>query len=92
MGRFIEGADRMQATLLPDAIDDYVGEGNAVRVVDAFVDALDLAVLGFDGVIPEATGRPAIIRRRCSRSTSTAISTRSSHLVALSASAIGTSN
>ena len=59
MGRFIEGADRMQATLLPEAIDDYVGEGNAVRVVDAFVDALDLAVLGFDGVIPEETGRPS---------------------------------
>jgi transposase len=43
MGRFIEGVDRRQSTLLPEAIDDYVGEDNAVRVVDAFVDALDLA-------------------------------------------------
>ena len=59
MGRFIEGADRTQVTLLPEAIDDYVGEDNPVRVVDAFVDALDLAALGFDGVVPEETGRPS---------------------------------
>lgn len=59
MGRFIEGADRTQATLLPEAIDDYVGEENPVRVVDAFVDALDLAALGFAGVFPEETGRPS---------------------------------
>jgi transposase len=59
MGRFIEGADRQQATMLPEALDDYVGEDNPVRVVDAFVDALDLAALGFDGVVPEETGRPS---------------------------------
>ncbi len=59
MGRFIEGADRRQATLLPEAIEDYVGEENPVRVIDAFVDMLDLAALGFDGVIPEETGRPS---------------------------------
>jgi transposase len=59
MGRFIKGADRTQGTLLPEAIDDYVGEENPARVVDAFVDALDLAVLGFDGVVPEETGRPS---------------------------------
>jgi transposase len=59
MGRFIEGADRRQATLLPDAIEDYVGEGNPVRVIDAFVEMLDLAALGFDGVVPEETGRPS---------------------------------
>jgi transposase len=59
MGRFIEGADRLQATLLPDTIEDYVGEENPVRVVDAFVDVLDLGALGFDGVIPEETGRPS---------------------------------
>lgn len=59
MGRFIKGADRTQATLLPETIDDYVGEDNPVRVVDGFVDALDLAALGFDGVIPEETGRPS---------------------------------
>lgn len=59
MGRFIEGADRRQATMLPEVVDDYVGEDNPVRVVDAFVDALDLAALGFDGVVPEETGRPS---------------------------------
>jgi transposase len=59
MGRFIEGADRTQATLLPEVIDDYVVEDNPVRVVDAFVDVLDLAALGFDGIIPEETGRPS---------------------------------
>ena len=59
MGRFIEGQDRRQATLLPDCLDDYVAEDNPVRVVEAFVDELDLSVLGFAGVVPEATGRPA---------------------------------
>ena len=58
MKRFIEGLDRSQTTLLPDCVDEYVGEDNPVRAVDAFVDMLDLAVLGFDGVEPEATGRP----------------------------------
>jgi transposase len=45
--------------LLPETFDDYVTEENPVRVVDAFVDALDLAVLGFNGVVPEETGRPS---------------------------------
>ncbi len=57
MTRFIEGLDRSQSTLLPECIDDYVGEYNPVRAIDAFVDMLDLAALGFD-VEPEATGRP----------------------------------
>ena len=57
MKRFIEGFDRSQTTLLPDCVDDYVGEDNPVRAIDAFVDMLDLASLGFD-VAPEATGRP----------------------------------
>jgi transposase len=59
MKRFIEGQDRSQLILLPDCLDDYVGEDNPVRVVDAFIDELDLAVLGFAGVVPEATGRPS---------------------------------
>lgn len=59
MGRFIEGADRRQATLLPDTIEDYVGDENPVRVIDAFVDMLDLAAVGFDGVVLEETGRPS---------------------------------
>jgi transposase len=59
MNRFIEGADRRQATLLPDILEDYVREDNPVRVVDVFIDGLDLGALGFAGVVPEATGRPA---------------------------------
>ncbi len=59
MRRFVEGADRGQSTLLPECMDDWIGEGNLVRVVDAFVDALDLAKLGFDGIEPAATGRPS---------------------------------
>lgn len=58
MGRFIEGADRQQRILLPETLDDFVEADNPVRVVDAYVDALDLAALGFDGVVPEETGRP----------------------------------
>ena len=58
MKRFIEGADRGQSTLLPECLDDWVDESNPVRAVDAFVDALDLAELGFDDAEPAATGRP----------------------------------
>jgi hypothetical protein len=59
MKRFIEGEDRWQATLLPDSLEDYVVEDNPVRVVDVFIDELDLDALGFSGVVPEVTGRPA---------------------------------
>jgi transposase len=59
MKRFIEGENRQQSTLFPERLDDYVAEDNAVRVVDAFVEKLDLLSLGFDGVEPSATGRPA---------------------------------
>jgi transposase len=59
MKRFVEGGDRRQTTLLPACVDDYVAEENPVRAVEAFVGALDLAALGFEGAIPEATGRPA---------------------------------
>ena len=58
MGRFAEGEDRRQGVLLPEYLDDYVSEENPVRVIDVFVDELDLAALGFAGVVPEATGRP----------------------------------
>ena len=71
MGRFVEGSDRNQSTLFPECLDDWIGEDNPVRVIDVFVDELDLAALGFNGVDPEATGRP-IIPRSCSSSTSTA--------------------
>jgi len=59
MKRFIQGEHRGQSTLLPESLDDYVSDTNPVRVVDVFVDELDLANLGFDGVIPAETGRPA---------------------------------
>jgi len=59
MKRFIEGDDRQQVTLLPECLDDYIDENNPVRVVDAFVEELDLLSLGFQGVDPAATGRPA---------------------------------
>jgi transposase len=56
MGRFIEGSDRRQRLLLPDCVDDYVAEDSPVRVVDLFVDELDVGELGFGGAA--ATGRP----------------------------------
>jgi transposase len=59
MKRFVEGTDRGQSTLLPECLDDWIDENNPVRVIDAFVDALDLAELGFEGVEPAETGRPA---------------------------------
>ena len=59
MKRFVEGQDRGQLILLPECLDDYVGENNPVRVVDAFIEELDLALLDFAGVVPEATGRPS---------------------------------
>jgi transposase len=59
MKRFIQGEDRTQSTLLPELLDDYVAEANPVRVVDVYVDELDLGKLGFEGVSPAATGRPA---------------------------------
>jgi len=59
MKRFIEGVDRAQSLLLPECVEDYVGPDNAMRVVEAFVEQLDLQALGFEGCCPEATGRPA---------------------------------
>jgi transposase len=58
MSGLIEGEDRTHATLFPERIDDYIAEDNAVRVIDVFVDELDLSGLGFK-TIPEVTGRPA---------------------------------
>jgi transposase len=59
MPRFVEGCDRRQIALLPDCLDDYVNEDNPVRVVDTFIDELDLVASGFAGVVPEVTGRPS---------------------------------
>jgi transposase len=59
MRRFVEGTDRGQSTLFPECLQDWIDENNPVQVIDVFVDQLDLAELGFDGVAPEATGRPS---------------------------------
>jgi transposase len=59
MRRFVEGIDREQATLFPESLEDWVDQDNPVRAIDAFVDKLELSALGFDGVAPEVTGRPA---------------------------------
>src|ERR1700738_4315580 len=59
MKRFVEGEDRAQVTLLPECLDDYVADDNPVRAIDVFIDELDLTGLGFEGVAPADTGRPA---------------------------------
>ena len=59
MKRFIEGEERTQITLMPECLEDYVAEDNPVRVVEAFVNELELGMLGFDGVDAAETGRPA---------------------------------
>jgi len=58
MKRFVQGEARDQGGLFPAHLDDFVGEDNPVRVVDAYVDLLDLRELGFGAVDPCATGRP----------------------------------
>ena len=58
MKRFIEGENRFQSTLFPESLEDYIAADNPVRVIDAFVDGLDLKQLGFDRAEPSETGRP----------------------------------
>ncbi len=59
MKRFIEGEGREQVTLLPECLDDFVAEDNPVRIIDAFVEELDLGSMGFNGAIPSTTGHPS---------------------------------
>ena len=59
MGRYVEGQDRTQSALFPERLDDWVHEDSTVRVIDVFVDELDLGKLGFERAEPAATGRPA---------------------------------
>lgn len=59
MPRFVEGHDRQQVTLLPECLDDFITEDNTVRIVDAFIEELDLVALGFEGANPAKTGRPS---------------------------------
>ena len=58
VGRYVEGWDRRQTFLLPECLDDYVGEDDPVRVIESFVNELDLNVLGFERAVPAETGRP----------------------------------
>ncbi len=60
MSGFIKGEDRFQATLFPERLDDYVAEDSSVRVIDVFLDDLDLSGLGFK-TEPNDTGRPPYI-------------------------------
>ena len=91
MSGFIQGEDRRQATLFPERLDDYIAEDSPVRVIDVFVDDLDLSGLGFK-TAPEVTGRPAITHRPCSSSSSTVISIGCSHPAAWSRKRSATSN
>lgn len=58
MSSHIQGQGRSQVTLFPEALDDFVSDNNPVRVIDAFVDYLDLQNLGFERLTPKQTGRP----------------------------------
>ena len=61
MKRFIEGENRFQCTLFPESLEDYIAEDNSIRVVDAFINKLDLKQLGFDRAEPSDTGRPGYL-------------------------------
>jgi len=77
MSGYIEGTDRGQMTLFPDRLEDWIGEDNPVRVVDLFVDEVDLAELGFGRMAPALTGRPGYHPSVLLKFLSTAISTGS---------------
>ncbi len=55
---YIEKASREQITMLPESLEDYVNQDNAVRVIDAFVESLEFGTLGFSKSKPAETGRP----------------------------------
>ncbi len=61
MKRFVEGDDHKQVALLPACVEDYVGQDNPIRVIDAIVEELDRDDLGFNGTTPAITGRPSYI-------------------------------
>ena len=58
MSGYIEGTDRSQVTLFPDRLEDWIDEDSLVRVIDLFVDEIDLGELGFLRTAPAQTGRP----------------------------------
>ena len=63
MKRFVEGKDRGQSSLFPECLDDWIDEDNPVRVIDVFIDELDLGELGFGGSIRRRRDGPRIIHR-----------------------------
>jgi transposase len=65
MKRYVEGEDRFQSTLFPESLEDYIAEDNPVRVVDVFVDELDLKELGFEGSSRKPQVDLRITPRRC---------------------------
>ncbi len=84
MNRFIEGEHRNQSTLFPECLDDYISEDNPVRVIDIFVDELDIVQLGFRRLEPKVTGRPAYHPSMLQKLYSTPTSTGFSPAVVLS--------
>ena len=66
MSHHIKGQSRTQATLFPEALDDFVTDENPIRVIDVFVDSLDLASLGFEKSKPKQQADLAIIQAQCS--------------------------
>ena len=92
MKRFVEGEDRAQITLLPECLDDYIAEDNPVRVVEVFVDELDLGRSASTVSIPRRRAGRHTTRRCCSRFTSTATSIVSLQAGVLNASASATLN
>ena len=67
MGRFVEGADRSQLSFLPECLEDWVDEDNPVQVIEAFVEAVDLPALGFDGAIASEHGPACLPSRRAAQ-------------------------
>jgi transposase len=65
MKRFVEGQDRAQITLFPECVEDWIGEDNAVRAIDVFVEELDLSDLGFAGVDRRRPGGLRITLQCC---------------------------
>ncbi len=65
MPRFIEGQDRQQVALIPECLDDFIADDNPVRIIDTFVDELNLALLGFEQAAPAATDPARRITRPC---------------------------
>jgi transposase len=65
MKRYVEGQDRSQVTLFPESLDEYIAEDNPVRVVDVFVEELDLKALGLKGQSRKPPAGPHITPQRC---------------------------